>query len=164
MKRTLIAMFAILVLISAALPAHADDIASAIVGVWKLESHIRKDVLSGKTLHLYGQNPTGHSVFTRGGYHAFVIVGDSRDAPTGANATDMERIDLFKGYGIGTFKIDGNKVLSRYDATWHQQWTNEDISAQAEINGDLLTLTTTPFTSQIDGVQIIVISTWKRIP
>ena len=162
MKRSRFSLVAAVLLLTSILPARADDIASAIVGVWKLEGHIRKDVVSGRTMHLYGQHPTGHSVFTRGGYHAFVIVGDSRDAPTGANATDAERIDLFRGYGIGTYKVDGNKIASRYDAIWHQQWTAEDISAQADINGDTLTLTTTPFTSQIDGALITVISTWKR--
>src|SRR5256885_12521673 len=53
-------------------PAEAQDSASLIVGVWKLTSFARKEVGTEKTVQVFGENPTGYRVHTRGG-HAFYM-------------------------------------------------------------------------------------------
>ena len=164
MKRILIAAAAAAFTLTLAQPVPAQDLASSIVGVWKLSSQMRKEVASGKTMNTFGERPAGHLIYTKGGYFTFTIVADGRKSPATPNVTDAERIDLFKSssFGSGSYKVDGNKVVARYDTSWHQLWTGKDIAAQAEVKDKTLTLTTAPFKSPMDGVEVVVVTTWER--
>jgi len=126
---------------------------------------MRKEVATGATLKTYGEKPTGYLIYTRGGLLTFIIVGTDRKAPASPNLTDAERIELFKtmSFGSGTYKVEGNKAVTRYDTSWHQLWTGRDISAQTEINGKTLTLTTAPFKAAADGKEVVVVTTWDRV-
>jgi hypothetical protein len=145
-------------------PAAAQELASSIVGTWKLTSHTQREVASGATINAYGQNPVGHFIYTRGGHVLWFFVADNRKAPASANITDAERVDLFKSMaaGGGTYRVDGKKITVRYDTSWHQLWTGKDQSADAEITGNTLALTTTPFKRSSDGKEVVVVSTWER--
>ena len=72
---------------------------------------------------------------------------------------------MFKtlAFGSGTYKVEGNKVVTHYDTSWHQLWTGRDISVQAEIEGKTLTFTSDPFKASIDGKEIVVATTWERV-
>jgi len=135
--------------------------------MWNLNSQVRKEVATGATSNSYGERPIGRAIFTRGGHSVFTIVGTDRKAPASPTLTDAERIDneLFKtmSFGSGTNKVEGNKVVTRYDTSWHQLWTGRDISVQAEINGKTLTLTTEPFKAAADGKEVVVVTTWERL-
>ena len=102
---------------------------------------------------------------TPGGHSAFTIVGTDRKAPASPNLTDAERIELFKtmSFGSGSYKIEGNKIVTHYDTSWHQLWTGRDISSQSEITDKTLTVTTDPFKSAVDGKEILVVTTWERV-
>ena len=166
MKRTLMsAAVALAFLLTLPRPVPAQDQASQLVGVWNLNSQLRKEVATGATLATFGEKPTGHIIFTRGGLLTFVIVGTDRKAPASPNLTDAERIELFKtlAFGSGTYKVEGNKVVTHYDTSWHQLWTGRDISVQAEIEGKTLTFTSDPFKASIDGKEIVVVTTWERV-
>lgn len=167
MKRTLMSAVALAFLLTLPRPAPAQDLASQLVGVWNLNSQVRKEVATGATSNSYGEKPIGRFIFTRGGHSAFTIVGTDRKAPASPTLTDAERIDneLFKtmSFGSGTNKVEGNKVVTRYDTSWHQLWTGRDISVQAEINGKTLTLTTEPFKAAADGKEVVVVTTWERL-
>ncbi|HWL20256.1 MAG TPA: lipocalin-like domain-containing protein [Bradyrhizobium sp.] len=165
MKRTLTSAVALAFLLTLPRPAPAQDLASQLVGVWNLNSQLRKEVATGATLSTFGEKPTGHIIFTRGGLITFIIVGTDRKAPASPNLTDAERIELFKtmSFGSGTYKVEGNKTVTRYDTSWHQLWTGRDISAQAEIKGKTLTLTTEPFKAAVDGKEVVVTTIWDRV-
>jgi len=166
MKRTLMSAAVVLAfLLTLPRPAPAQDLASQLVGVWNLSSQLRKEVATGATLNTYGEKPTGHLIYTRGGHLTFIIVGTDRKAPASPNLTDAERIELFKtmSFGSGPYKVEGNKVVTRYDTSWHQLWTGRDISGQAEINGKTLTLTTEPFKAAVDGKEVVVTTIWERV-
>jgi len=165
MKRTLMSAVALAFLLTLPRPAPAQDLASQLVGVWNLSSQLRKEVATGATLNTYGEKPTGHLIYTRGGHLTFIIVGTDRKAPASPNLTDAERIELFKtmSFGSGTYKVEGNKTVTRYDTSWHQLWTGRDISAQAEIKGKTLTLTTEPFKAAVDGKEVVVTTIWDRV-
>jgi hypothetical protein len=165
MKRTLISAVALAFLLMLPRHAPAQDLASQVVGVWKLSSQVRKEVATGATLNSYGEKPTGHLILTRGGHSTFVVVGTGRKAPASPNLTDAERIELFKtmAFGSGTYKVEGNKFVTHYDTSWHQLWTGRDISSQNEINGKTLTNTSEPFKSSIDGKEVVVVTTWERV-
>ena len=166
MKRTLMsAAVALAFLLMLPRPAPAQDLASQLVGVWNLNSQLRKEVASGATLATFGEKPRGYIIFTRGGVLTFVIVGTDRKAPASPNLTDAERIELFKtmSFGSGTYKVEGNKVVTRYDTSWHQLWTGRDLSSQVEIQGKTLTIATEPFKAAVDGKEVIVTTIWERV-
>ena len=60
MNRTLISAVALAFLLTLQSPAPAQDLASQVVGVWKLSSQLRKEVATGATLASYGEKPIGH--------------------------------------------------------------------------------------------------------
>jgi len=146
-------------------PTAAEDLASQIVGVWKTTSVVTKEVASGKTVHPLGERLTGYYTYTKGGHFMFIFVGADRKAPATANPTDAERIDLQKTavYGSGTYRIEGNKITSRFDTSWHQAWTGTERTGTAEITGKTLTLTTTPFKSSFTGLDVVSITTVERV-
>lgn len=164
MKRALISAVALAFLLTLPRPAPAQDLASQLVGAWRLNSQLRKEIATGATLATFGEKPTGYIIYTRGGLLTFVIAGADRKAPASPNLTDAERIELFKtmSFGSGTYKVEGNKVLTRYDTSWHQLWTGRDLSAQIEIQGKTLTITTEPFKAAVDGKEVVVTTTWER--
>lgn len=110
-----------------------DDLATSIVGTWRMVSHMHKEVASGATSSAYGQKPVGYFLYTRGGHALWFFVADNRSAPASANITDAERVELFKtmAAGGGTYKIDGKRIVVRYDVSWHQIWTGKEQSADA---------------------------------
>ena len=166
MKRTLMsAAVALAFLLMLPRPAPAQDLAPQLVGVWNLNSQLRKEVATGATLATFGEKPSGYIIFTRGGLLTFVIVGTDRKAPASPNLTDAERIELFKtmSFGSGTYKVEGNKVVTRYDTSWHQLWTGRDLSSQVEIRGKTLTIATEPFKASVDGKEVIVTTIWERV-
>ena len=118
MKRTLMSAVALAFLLTLPRPAPAQDLASQLVGVWNLSSQVRKEVATGATQNTFGEKPTGQAIFTRGGHSTFTLVGTDRKAPASPNLTDAERIESFKtmSFGSGTYKVEGNKVVTCYDA------------------------------------------------
>ena len=164
MKRTLISAAALAFLLTLAEPAAAQDLASSIVGVWKMTSFVRKEVATGKTINSYGQHPAGMVVYTKGGHFVAFVAAEDRKAPAKTDPTDAERIELFKtmfGFG-GTYKIDGNKLILHMDTSWIQSWTGTDRPpAVVEIKEKQMTSTSSPFKS-LDGQEIVVTATWQR--
>jgi hypothetical protein len=165
MKRILISAAAIAFALSLAQPAAAEDLASSIVGTWKMTSFIRKDVGTGKTIKEYGEQPVGYNMYTKGGLLLVFAVAEGRKAPATPNPTDAERIELFNtmyGYS-GTYKVEGNKLVYRVDGSWNQRWTGTDVVRQAEIAGNKLTIVTPTFKGIMDGQDIVVTTTFERV-
>ena len=63
----------------------------------------------------------------------------------------------------GTYKVEGTKVLIHYDGSANQSLTGTDRSYSAEISGNKLTLTASPFASGQTGQQVISIRTFDRV-
>ena len=165
MKRTLMSAAVLAFLLMLPRPAPAQDLAPQLVGVWNLNSQLRKEVATGATQNSFGEKPTGHLIITRGGHSAFIVIGTDRKAPASPNLTDAERIELFKtmSFGSGTYKVEGNKVVTRYNTSWHQLWTGRDLSSQVEIQGKTLTIATEPFKAAVDGKEVVVTTIWERV-
>lgn len=166
MMRILVCVVALAFAVTVTYPVSAQDLASQIVGVWKLQSQHRKEVATGKTVNTYGEKPTGHLIYTKGGHVSFIVVGDGRKAPASPNATDAEIIGLFKSssFGSGRYRVEGNKLAIRYETSWHQLWTGSERSGPPPvISGKTLTTTTAPFKSPLDGAEVVVVTTWERV-
>jgi hypothetical protein len=165
MKRTLTSSVALAFLLTLAQPAAAEDLASSIVGVWKLTSFTRNDVGTNKTSKPFGERPGGYNVYTRNGHVLVFGLAEGRRAPAKPDLSDAERIDLFKSmYAFsGTYKVEGNnKLVYHVDGSWNQSWTGTDLTRQVEIAGNKLTIVTPPFKSVADGLDIVVTTTYER--
>jgi hypothetical protein len=136
-----------------------------LVGLWKLTSHANKVVATGAAMHPFGQRPSGYQLFTRGGRMIHVIFGENRKAPAGTVPTDAERIALFRSViaQSGTYKLDGNTILIQYDGSANQVLTGTSRTYSAEVNGNKLTLTSSPFASGQSGQKVISVRTFDRL-
>jgi Lipocalin-like domain len=155
---------AVLALVVAiAQPVAAEDLATSIVGAWKLSSFERKEVASGKIERPYGERPIGQFIFTRGGHSSWFITAENRKPPASPQVTDAERVDLFKTMAAcsQTYKVVGNKVVETCNASWNQLWTGMQRANTVEIKGNTLTVTTPPYKTP-QGVESIAIVTWER--
>jgi hypothetical protein len=164
-KRTFISAAALALLLTLPQPTMAQDVSTSIVGVWKMTSWTRKETATGKIVKSYGEHPAGIVIYTKGGHFVAFVAGQDRKAPGKADPTDAERIELFKtmyGFG-GTYKVDGNKLLTHLDTSWIQAWTGTDRPPTVlEIKDKQMTATSSPFKSTIDGQEIVVTTTYER--
>jgi hypothetical protein len=164
MKRTLFAASILVPLLAGAQPATAQELALQIVGVWKTTGLVTKEVVSGKTVHPLGERLSGYFIFAKGGHFAFINVGADRKAPATANPTDAERVDLHKTatFGSGIYRVEGNKIVARFDTSWHHAWTDTERQIAVEITANTLTTTSAPFKSSLTGVSVVSIGTYER--
>ena len=155
MKRLLISTAAIASGLALALPASAQDLASQIVGVWKLKSFDTVEVDTARATKIYGDDPVGIYVFTRGG-HFSVILGnkDRKKAATGV-MTDEDRIHLHKtmAANTGTYKIDGNKMTFTYTFAGNAVWTGTTRVNEVSIAGNVMTQKSPVAISTVTGVK-----------
>jgi len=136
-----------------------------IVGLWKLTSHTNKVVGTGALEYPFGEHPTSYQLFGRGGEMLNLIIGENRKAPAGPSITDAEKAALFNTCvaQIGTYKIEGNKVLYHYVATLAKVQDGTERTYTAEMDGNKkLTLTASPFLQRRTGHQVITIRTLER--
>jgi hypothetical protein len=165
-KRILVSTMTLALAATLARPVPAQDLASQIDGTWKLTSFTRQEVATGKVSKLYGDQPVGYNVYTKGGRVIVFAVAEGRKAPAKAEPTDAERIDLFKTmYAFsGNDKVEGNnKLVYRIDGSWNQSWTGTDLTRLVQIAGDKLKFDTVPFKSVLDGQEIVVTTTFERV-
>ena len=164
MGKVFVSALGIAIILVGANPAVAQDLASSIVGTWKITSYVRKEVESGATVNQYGQKPTGHVVYTKGGHFVYLYVSDARTAPAGV-LTDADRVNLHRTMvaGSGTYKVDGKKIVFRYETSHHQLLIGTDSAEEAAITGKTLTVSTAPFKSARDNKMVTVVTTWERI-
>jgi hypothetical protein len=151
-------------LVTSGMAARAEDLASQIVGVWKVVSNNNKEVATGKVNYPFGEKPAGYVVYTKGGHLIFSIVAGDRAKPAGANATDAERVILFNSLaaGSGTYKVDGNTLTVTYDSSWLQTWTGTTQKRKIAISGNRLTVTSDP-TTLVDGREVVFENVGDRV-
>jgi hypothetical protein len=149
---------------ASACPAQSEDLASQIVGVWKIVSNHNKEVATGKISYPIGEKPNGYIVYTKGGRTIFALVGDNRPQPAASGATDAERVSLFNtlAAGSGTYKIEGNTATVTYDSSWHQLWTGTTQKRTIAISGNKLTVTSAP-TKNAAGQEVIFEVVYERV-
>ena len=119
--------------------ARAQDLASTIVGVWKVLSVETKEVNSGKAVRPLGE-VIGTFVFTRGGRFSGMVFSVNRKAPAAPNATEAERVALFNSMVAynGVYRIDGNKLDLTIDNSHIQSWNGTQRPFTVELSGTRL--------------------------
>ena len=165
MKHALMSATGLAFLLISPEPLAAQDLASSIVGTWKLTSFVRKEVATGKSATTYGEHPLGYAYYTKGGHFLiFAVAQDRKKNEKIAAPTDAERIELFKSMFAwgGIYKTEGSKVIFDVDIAWVQSWVGTTRTYQVEVASNKLTVTTPPFKSTLDGQDIVVITTYER--
>ena len=110
MKRALMSAVVFTFLLMLLEPLAAQDLASSIVGTWKLTSFVRKELATGKSATTYGEHPSGYAYYTKAGRFLIFAVTQDRTKNEKADPTDAERVELFKSMFAwgGTYKTEGN--------------------------------------------------------
>jgi Lipocalin-like domain len=146
-------------------PAFADDSAK-LVGVWKMTSWTRHEAATGKDGKLFGEQPGGYLIYTKGGHFMWTGFKDQRPKPAAAEPTDPERIALFKtmyAYN-GTYKVEGGKIVDSVDGAWNEGWVGTKFTIDKyDVSDKTLTMVSTPFKGTIDGLEMVVTTTYERV-
>jgi Lipocalin-like domain len=140
----------------------ADDLATQIVGVWKIQSNYNKELATGKMNYPLGEKPAGYVVYTKGGRLIFALVAGDRAKPA-ASATDAERVALYNtlASGSGSYKVEGDTLTVTYDTSWLQTWTGTTQKRKIAISGNRLTVTSEP-TKLSDGKEVVFENVLER--
>ena len=144
----------------------AQDLASSIIGVWKQMSLVRKDGASGETGPVQeSDEQSGCRIFTRGGHTFIFNVYKPRKAPAAVNPTDAELAALFRTMSAftGTYKVEGNKLTVRVDASWIESWNGSDRAFLLDLAGNKLTMTIGPVMNPYTGNESLLVSTLERV-
>jgi len=139
-------------------------IANAIAGVWKLRSYTRRFLDTGEVRT--DMLPHAYIMYTPGGYMMSVTVESDREPPAGAVLTDEERVRLFNSIVSaysGTYTVEGNQVTHAVEISWNEAWTGTKQVRYFAVDGDKLTIETTPRTSGTDARQFVNTLVWDRV-
>lgn len=156
-------MMGLCLLLSSSMPVFARD--ASLVGTWKLQQFTRETLSTGKSENLYGPHPDGYLSYSSDGRMYTLVVMDNRIVPSGTVPTDQEKIKL---YGTmvayaGTYKVQGDKIIHHVDISWNQNWNGTDVVRFFTLKGDVLTITTEPSPSPIDGTMGRSVLVWKKV-
>jgi Lipocalin-like domain len=162
-RLTITSLALLVVALTFAWSATAQDLQSSLVGLWKVTSVANKLVPTGEIVHPFGEHPSGYELFTRGGHVMFSMFGEHRNVPGQSNTAEVDRAALFNALVAytGTYKVDGSKVILHFEASATPGIS--DRTYVADISGNKLMLTSEPFTSGITGRRIITIRTFERV-
>jgi hypothetical protein len=165
MQRIIRAAAVILALLGSGQPAPAQDLASAIVGSWKLTSFTRKELATGNTVRPFGERPTGHLIYAKDGTGAYVIAAEKRPTP-GASPTEAERLELYRTItaASGRYRIQTNgKLLFIPEASTNQATVGREQAYHIQVAGKTLTATSAPIKSPMDGQEVVIVTTYERL-
>ena len=153
------------VVLGLATPAFADDSAK-LPGVWKMTSWTRHAVVAGQDGKLCGEHPGGTLIYTKGGHFMWTGFKDQRPKPAAAEPTDAERVALFKtmyAYA-GTYKVEGDKIVDSIAGAWNEGLVGTTFTiAKYEVSDKTLTMVSAPFKATMDGVEMVVTTTYERV-
>jgi hypothetical protein len=145
-------------------PAHAQELATSIVGVWKVLSIETKEVGSGKAVRPLGE-VTGTFVFTRHGRFSGMVFSADRKAPATAAATEAEKAALFNSMVAynGVYRVEGNKLNLTIENSHIQSWNGTQRSFTVELIGARVTGTTSPLKAATTGLEVFAEFIWEKI-
>jgi len=149
------------------LPAMAwgQNLASDIVGVWKVVSIETKEVQSGKVTRPLGDQLTGTFTFTRGGNFSGMVFRTDRKPPVAPNATDAERVALFNSLVAynGTYQTEGDKLVMKIESSHIQAWNGTERVLAIQISGRRLTGRSAPLKAASTGLEVVAENVWERL-
>jgi hypothetical protein len=142
----------------------AADISPA--GVWQVVDYTATDPASGTVQHPFGTNPIGSAIYTAKGRMSVFVSGSHRAPSTGTGARRAKEraqlLDSLYAY-TGTYAVKGNTVTIHVESAWQPDWVGTDKSRTIKIDNDILTITTAPMTSPVDGKTYVSVTSFRRV-
>ena len=131
----------------------------SLVGTYKIIS-MDLDV-GGTATQPYGKAPRGYLVLTPTRYVSF-YTGDNRKFGTSA-ADKVALFDTVAGLS-GTYRVEGDKIITLVDASWTEAWTGKDQVRRWTLSGNRLTLTSDPQPFARDPSKTVIIrAVWEKV-
>jgi hypothetical protein len=138
--------------------------APSIAGVWKLKAYTRKYLDNGEVRN--DMLPHAYIIYTPGGRMMSVTVEEGREPPVGPVPTEAERLRLFdtivSAYA-GTYRVEGDSVIHEVEMSWNEAWTGTRQVRTFKLDGDAMTLETTPRTAGSDNRLVVNTLRWERV-
>lgn len=136
-----------------------------LLGTWKLKSFVREVAATGERYNERGEHPNGYLSYAADGRMYAIITWDNRANPHDVVPTNEERIRLY-GTMIsyaGTYTMAAEKVIHHVDISWNQIWTGTDQVRFYKLEGNILTITSAPDRSPVDGREGRSILVWEKV-
>jgi hypothetical protein len=134
--------------------------------VWEVVDYTATDPASGAIQHPFGTNPVGSVIYTAKGQMSVFVSGSHRVPSTGTGARRAEEraqlLDSMYAY-TGTYTVKGNTVTIHVQSAWQPGWVGTEKSRSIKVDHDLLTITTAPMTSPVDGKTYISATSFRRV-
>ena len=168
MKRLVLLTVVLLFTLLCRASAEADRASSReLMGTWRLVSYVGEEVASGATSDVMGAHPAGYLSYGRDGRMMVIIVGSDRKRPVGPVATPEEAAALIRSMlaYAGTYTVDAaaRTVTHHVELSWDQARTGESFLRTYRLQGDRLTLITTPSNDPATGRKTVRTVTWERL-
>lgn len=125
-------------------PARSTDL-TALCGTWRAIGSARTVVATGETTVGRFPNPEGTLTLTPDGRVDMFVIEGSRRAPAGT-PSQAEKAALFDTVVAfkGTFRVEGDRLIYRFDASWNQKWTGTEQVRIPELEGNILRMSMLP--------------------
>jgi len=149
-----------------AVPGAQSPLVNPLVGSWQLERVVAVRPSGEETVSRWGRDPTGMITYTADGHMASQIMGDPRPAIRDrANPTPEESQAILGSYLAysGTYTYDPSTRVVVHHASMSIEPTEigQDMPRQVELQGDRVTLTSTPYT--LRGETVFNKLTWRKL-
>jgi hypothetical protein len=135
-------------------------------GVWKVVDYTATDPSTGAIQHPFGINPVGAAIYTAKGQMSVFVAGSQRVASTGTGAQRAQEraalLDSMYAY-TGTYTVKGNAVTIHVESAWQPDWVGTDKTRTLRIDHGILTITTAPMTSPVDGKTYVSVTSFRRV-
>jgi len=141
-------------------------LAATPIGVWAATEYFAQDPVTGVKKHPFGDAVAGVAVYTTGGHMSVLVTARDRMAAP-ADAPDGEQIraklwESLYAYA-GTYQATGADITIHVESAWQPDWVGTDKTRSFRITGDVLTITTPPMHSPVDGKVYISVTRFRRV-
>jgi hypothetical protein len=136
-----------------------------VLGTWKLKSWVRDVAATGEKINQMGERPNGYLSYSADGRMYAIITADKRIKPLDVNPTDEQRVKLHQTMTAyaGTYTVQADKVIHHVDISWNEAWTGTDQVRFIKLDGNVLTITTAPNKSPMDGREGRSVLVWEKV-
>jgi Lipocalin-like domain len=135
-------------------------------GVWKVIDYTATDPATGNVQHPFGEGPIGSAIYTAKGQMSVFVSGSHRLPSTAAGARRAQEraqlLDSMYAY-TGTYTVRGTSLTLHIESAWQPDWVGTDKTRTLKIDHDILTITTPPMTSPVDGKTYISVTSFRRV-
>ena len=119
-----------------------------IIGTWRLLSYVREVISTGERYNQFGDAPYGYLGYTPDGRMYGIFTDRAPEMP--ANGAEAEAPGTVVAYA-GTYQLDGDRMVHHVDIAWNPAWTGTDQVRFLDLKDGVLTITTAPYRSYVDG-------------